>query len=149
MPLAYTRVAWLEMDLSSPEVIAAYDELPLWSAMFGLLLLDEIAAGLTPLELKDLMGVIRHTREQGVTIIIVEHLMRMILQLCDRIAVLRVGMGERDKHYHIWSKLAAAGVEEGPLDELERPPLRRLRRVSRVDRVARNDPDALGVQSIG
>ncbi len=57
----------------------------------GLLLLDEIAAGLTPLELKDLMGVIRHTREQGVTIIIVEHLMRMILQLCDRIAVLHYG----------------------------------------------------------
>jgi arsenite methyltransferase len=29
-------------DLSSPRVIAAYDELPLWSAMFGLLLLDEV-----------------------------------------------------------------------------------------------------------
>jgi ubiquinone/menaquinone biosynthesis C-methylase UbiE len=30
-----------EADLSSPDVITAYDELPLWSAMFGLLLLDE------------------------------------------------------------------------------------------------------------
>jgi len=29
-------------DFSSPRVIAAYDELPLWSAMFGLLLLDEV-----------------------------------------------------------------------------------------------------------
>lgn len=29
-------------DFSSPQVIAAYDELPLWSAMFGLLLLDEL-----------------------------------------------------------------------------------------------------------
>jgi arsenite methyltransferase len=29
-------------DFASPQVIAAYDELPLWSAMFGLLLLDEI-----------------------------------------------------------------------------------------------------------
>jgi arsenite methyltransferase len=31
-----------EADFSSPRVIAAYDELPLWSAMFGLLLLDEV-----------------------------------------------------------------------------------------------------------
>lgn len=31
-----------EADFSSPRIIAAYDELPLWSAMFGLLLLDEV-----------------------------------------------------------------------------------------------------------
>ena len=31
-----------EPDFASPAVIAAYDELPLWSAMFGLLLLEEI-----------------------------------------------------------------------------------------------------------
>jgi arsenite methyltransferase len=31
-----------QADFSSPQVIAAYDELPLWSAMFGLLLLEEI-----------------------------------------------------------------------------------------------------------
>ena len=29
-------------DFNSPQVIAAYDELPLWSAMFGLLLLEEV-----------------------------------------------------------------------------------------------------------
>jgi ubiquinone/menaquinone biosynthesis C-methylase UbiE len=31
-----------EADFSSPSILAAYDELPLWSAMFGLLLLDEV-----------------------------------------------------------------------------------------------------------
>ncbi|MEA2165924.1 MAG: hypothetical protein QOK37_4051 [Thermoanaerobaculia bacterium] len=31
-----------EPDFSSPQILAAYDELPLWSAMFGLLLLDEV-----------------------------------------------------------------------------------------------------------
>src|SRR6201999_2474780 len=30
------------LDFSSPSVVNAYDELPLWSAMFGLLLLDEV-----------------------------------------------------------------------------------------------------------
>ena len=38
-PLAFLRFV---PDFSSPDVIAAYDELPLWSAMFGLLLLDEV-----------------------------------------------------------------------------------------------------------
>src|SRR3954453_13899436 len=32
-----------EPDFSSPALLAAYDELPLWSAMFGLLLLEEVA----------------------------------------------------------------------------------------------------------
>ncbi|HEX9163116.1 MAG TPA: class I SAM-dependent methyltransferase, partial [Thermoanaerobaculia bacterium] len=30
------------IDLSDPNIVSAYDELPLWSAMFGLLLLDEV-----------------------------------------------------------------------------------------------------------
>jgi len=38
-PLDFLR---FDADFSSPNVIAAYDELPLWSAMFGLLLLDEV-----------------------------------------------------------------------------------------------------------
>ncbi len=38
-PLEFLR---FDPDFSSPGVIAAYDELPLWSAMFGLLLLDEV-----------------------------------------------------------------------------------------------------------
>src|SRR4029453_6115229 len=31
-----------KVDLSSPDILAAYDELPLWSAMFGLLLLEHV-----------------------------------------------------------------------------------------------------------
>jgi ubiquinone/menaquinone biosynthesis C-methylase UbiE len=36
------RFLAFEPDFSSPQILAAYDELPLWSAMFGLLLLDEV-----------------------------------------------------------------------------------------------------------
>jgi arsenite methyltransferase len=36
------RFLAFEPDFSSPQIFAAYDELPLWSAMFGLLLLDEV-----------------------------------------------------------------------------------------------------------
>jgi branched-chain amino acid transport system ATP-binding protein len=57
-----------------------------------LLLLDETAAGLTPLELVDLQNLILKIRDQGVTVLIVEHLMRFIMQLCDRVVVLQYGM---------------------------------------------------------
>ncbi|MCS6908163.1 MAG: ABC transporter ATP-binding protein [Anaerolineales bacterium] len=56
-----------------------------------LLLLDEIFAGLTPTELADLTQLIRAIRQRGLTIIAVEHLMRVIMQLCDWIAVLYYG----------------------------------------------------------
>jgi branched-chain amino acid transport system ATP-binding protein len=57
-----------------------------------LLLLDESAAGLTPNELTDLQKLIFKIRAQGTTVLIVEHLMRLIMQLCDRIMVLQYGV---------------------------------------------------------
>jgi branched-chain amino acid transport system ATP-binding protein len=57
-----------------------------------LLLLDESAAGLTPNELTDLQKLIFKIRAQGTTVLIVEHLMRLIMQLCDRIIVLQYGV---------------------------------------------------------
>jgi branched-chain amino acid transport system ATP-binding protein len=56
-----------------------------------LLLLDEIGAGLTPAELVDLMGLIRRMNERSITIVVVEHLMKMIMEICDRMAVLYYG----------------------------------------------------------
>lgn len=56
-----------------------------------LLLLDELAAGLTEGELHDLMEVIRKIRDSGVTILIIEHIMRVIMGLCDRVMVLHYG----------------------------------------------------------
>ncbi len=56
-----------------------------------LLLLDEAAAGLTPAELAELKKLIFKIRDQGVTILIVEHLMRLIMELCDKILVLHYG----------------------------------------------------------
>jgi branched-chain amino acid transport system ATP-binding protein len=56
-----------------------------------LLLLDELAAGLTPNELGDFATLLRRIRADGVTILMVEHVMRLILDLCDRLAVLQYG----------------------------------------------------------
>lgn len=56
-----------------------------------MILLDEVAAGLTPGELTDITMLIRKIRDRGITIIIVEHLMKLIMDVCDRIAVLYFG----------------------------------------------------------
>ncbi len=56
-----------------------------------LLLLDEIMAGLNPTEMEGAAGLIQSVRDSGVSIIIIEHMMRAILKLCDRVVVLNTG----------------------------------------------------------
>jgi branched-chain amino acid transport system ATP-binding protein len=57
----------------------------------ALLLLDEPAAGMNPQECDDLMRTIDRIRQRGVTVVLVEHHMRVVMGLCDRIAVLNNG----------------------------------------------------------
>jgi branched-chain amino acid transport system ATP-binding protein len=61
------------------------------SARPMLMLLDEVLAGLNPTEIEHMIGVIRAIRERGVTILIIEHLMQVIMSLSDRIVVLNYG----------------------------------------------------------
>jgi branched-chain amino acid transport system ATP-binding protein len=56
-----------------------------------LLLLDEPAAGLTPAESRRLMGLIQQVRGSGVTVLLVEHDMKVVMSICDRLVVLDHG----------------------------------------------------------
>ncbi len=56
------------------------------------LLLDEALAGLNPAEIDDAVAVIRRIHETGISIIIVEHLLRVLHQLATRIVVLDRGV---------------------------------------------------------
>ncbi|WP_437761002.1 ABC transporter ATP-binding protein [Sorangium sp. So ce1389] len=56
-----------------------------------LLLLDEVLAGLNPAEVARMIDTIRHIRGQGVTILMIEHLMQAMMSLSDRIVVLDHG----------------------------------------------------------
>ncbi len=56
-----------------------------------LLLLDELAAGLTTGELEEIMDLIKKIRDRGITIIIVEHIMKVIRGVCERIVVIDYG----------------------------------------------------------
>jgi branched-chain amino acid transport system ATP-binding protein len=56
-----------------------------------LLLLDEPAAGMNPRETGDLTRLIRQIREQGVTILLIEHDMKVVMGISDRVVVLDHG----------------------------------------------------------
>jgi branched-chain amino acid transport system ATP-binding protein len=55
------------------------------------LLLDEVMAALNHAEMREIMRLIRSLRDDGVTILVVEHHMRAIMNVCDRILVLNFG----------------------------------------------------------
>ena len=57
-----------------------------------LLLLDEVLAGLNPAELDEAVTVVRRIHERGATIVMVEHLMRVVTDVATRIVVLDRGL---------------------------------------------------------
>jgi branched-chain amino acid transport system ATP-binding protein len=85
-----------------------------------LLMLDEVNAGLNPTEISEALDIIRRIAQQGVTIIVIEHLMKVVLSISHRVIVLHHGQliaqgdpGEvvRDKSVieaYLGSKYAAA-----------------------------------------
>jgi len=56
-----------------------------------LILLDELMAGLNPIETQTMMGIIKEVREKGVAVIIVEHIVRAVMGISDRVVVLNLG----------------------------------------------------------
>ena len=72
-----------------------------------LLLLDEPAAGMNPHETEELDEVITRIRDRGITVILVEHDMRLVMGISDRITVINFG-----------TKIA-----EGPPNEIQSDPI--------------------------
>ncbi|MBI2370880.1 MAG: ABC transporter ATP-binding protein [Deltaproteobacteria bacterium] len=71
-----------------------------------LLLLDEPAAGMNPQEVRGLMALIEKIRERGVTVLLIEHHMRVVMGISDRVVVLDHGVK----------------IAEGPPLEVQRDP---------------------------
>ena len=70
------------------------------------LLLDEPAAGMNPSEKQALIGLIRRIRDGGLTVVLIEHDMGLVMNVCDRLAVL--DFGEK--------------IADGPPQEIQRNP---------------------------
>jgi branched-chain amino acid transport system ATP-binding protein len=56
-----------------------------------LLLLDEVMAGLTPTEVDELIRLLKKVNERGITILLIEHVMRGVMALSQRVIVLNYG----------------------------------------------------------
>ena len=55
------------------------------------LLLDELMAGLNSSDMEGMMSLTREINRQGITLVIIEHVMKVILNLCQRVMVLHHG----------------------------------------------------------
>jgi branched-chain amino acid transport system ATP-binding protein len=56
-----------------------------------ILFLDEVMAGLRPKEIEDVMGLIKELNQNGITILLIEHVMKAIMEISDRVIVLHEG----------------------------------------------------------
>lgn len=57
-----------------------------------LLILDEPAGGMNDQETKALIGTIRAIRDRGITVLLIEHDMRLVMQVCEKLVVLEHGV---------------------------------------------------------
>ena len=56
-----------------------------------MLLLDEPMTGMNPVETENMISLVRQIRDKGVTVVLVEHDMKAVMNLCDRVVVLNYG----------------------------------------------------------
>ena len=92
--LEFTELATHEQILAKSLTLARRKRLEVARALAtrpGVLLLDEVAAGLNPTESARMVELIRRIRESGVTIVMVEHVMKAIMSVSDRIMVMDLG----------------------------------------------------------
>jgi branched-chain amino acid transport system permease protein len=98
----HQAMQWLDFTRLHDKAHARPDELNLHQRKFlelaralasrpRLVLLDEVLCGLTPGEIDDAVALIRRIRDQGSTIVFVEHVMRAVVALTDRVVVFNHG----------------------------------------------------------
>ncbi|WP_027723346.1 ABC transporter ATP-binding protein [Maridesulfovibrio zosterae] len=81
-------------DLPGAMTIADRKRLEIAKAMATkpkLLLLDEVMAGLRPTEVDEMIDIFKNIRDNGVTIFVIEHIMRAIMALSDELVVIHFG----------------------------------------------------------
>jgi branched-chain amino acid transport system ATP-binding protein len=57
----------------------------------SLLVLDEVMAGLSSVEVDDMLGIVLNLNRQGITIVMIEHIMRAIMRFSERVVCLDMG----------------------------------------------------------
>ncbi len=92
--LEFCKLASLKSNLAKSLTLAGRKKLEIARALATspkILLLDEVVAGLNPTEVSQMMELIQQIRASGMTIIMVEHVMKAVMGVCDRVMVLNYG----------------------------------------------------------
>jgi branched-chain amino acid transport system ATP-binding protein len=92
--MAFVGLADRRGELAASLNVAQKKRLELARALAArphLLLLDEVLAGLNPTEIVEMVDVVRQIRDEGVTILIIEHVMHALMNVSDRVIVLDYG----------------------------------------------------------
>ena len=97
---AYRILEWIQLShhaskMASNLTLAERKRLELGRALATkpkLLLLDEVMAGLNPKETEEIIGIVRSISNEGITIIMIEHVMKAVMSLSDRIVVIDGGI---------------------------------------------------------
>ncbi|MGQ9834173.1 MAG: ABC transporter ATP-binding protein [Candidatus Villigracilaceae bacterium] len=92
--LDFVKLSWRADQLAGSLNVAQKKRLEMARALAAhprLLLLDEVLAGLNPSEVDGMIQTILDIRKQGITIIMIEHLMKAVMNVSDRILVLDYG----------------------------------------------------------
>jgi branched-chain amino acid transport system ATP-binding protein len=92
--LEFTGLASRRGERAAVLTLAARKRLEIARALAtrpSVLLLDEVLAGLTPAESSQAVGLIRRICARGITIVMIEHVMRAVMDLSDRVLVLNYG----------------------------------------------------------
>ena len=92
--LSFTGIAGVEREAARNLSYGSQRRLEIARALATgprLILLDEPAAGMNPAEKRELGQLIRAIRDRGVTVLLIEHDMGLVMSICDRIGVLDFG----------------------------------------------------------
>ena len=92
--LTFVGLAHRRDSLASALTLALRKRLEIARALAtrpSVLLLDEVLAGLTPAEIQQAVELVRQIRTRGITIVMIEHVMRAVMDLSDRVLVLNYG----------------------------------------------------------
>jgi len=92
--LTFVGLAHRRDSLASALTLAQRKRLEIARALAtrpSVLLLDEVLAGLTPAEIQQAVELVRQIRARGITIVMIEHVMRAVMDLSDRVLVLNYG----------------------------------------------------------
>ncbi len=90
-----------------------------------ILILDEPSAVLTPQETEGLFGIMRTLLSRGVSIIFISHKLKEVLEICDRITVLRLGkvVGDADPKTSTEESLASMMVGRSVMLQVDKGPV--------------------------